>query len=116
MRDGQMIMIAPIAGTPGERAGILRGDVIESVDGYSLKNGVPMDEAIERLRGKPNTSVQVGIFRPRLDKHVDLTLVREIITVESVPEVKVLAGNLGYIQLVHFSSEQGRNLKPRCES
>ena len=70
-----------------------------------------MDEAIERLRGKPNTSVQVGIFRPRLDKHVDLTLVREIITVESVPEVKVLAGNLGYIQLVHFSSETGKEFK-----
>jgi len=111
MRDGQMIVIAPIAGTPGERAGILRGDVIESVDGYSLKNGVPMDEAIERLRGKPNTSVQVGIFRPRLAKHVDLTLVREIIKVESVPEVKVLAGNLGYIQLVHFSSETGKEFK-----
>ncbi len=111
MRDGQMIVIAPIAGTPGERAGILRGDVIESVDGYSLKNGVPMDEAIERLRGKPNTTVQVGIFRPRLNKHVDLTLVREIITVESVPEVKVLAGNLGYIQLVHFSSETGKEFK-----
>lgn len=111
MREGQMIVIAPIAGTPGERAGILRGDVIESVDGYSLKNGVPMDEAIERLRGKPNTSVRVGIFRSRLEKHVDLTLVREIIKVESVSEVKVLSGNLGYIQLVHFSSETGKAFK-----
>lgn len=111
MREGQMIVIAPIAGTPGERAGILRGDVIESVDGRTLATDGTIDEAVERLRGKPNTSVRVGIFRPRLNKHVDLTLVREIIKVESVPEAMMLSGDLGYIQLVHFSLETGKEFK-----
>ncbi len=53
----------------------------------------------------------MGLYRPRLDKHIALTLVREIIKVESVSDVKVLEGGLGYIQLVHFSSETGREFR-----
>lgn len=108
MRDGKMIVIAPIAGTPGERAGILRGDEIVSVDGFALHPGSAMDEAIDRLRGKPNTVVQVGIYRPTSKKQIELTLVREIIKVDSVREVKVINGHLGYIQLTHFSSQTGQ--------
>jgi carboxyl-terminal processing protease len=111
MKDGHLVVIAPISGTPGERAGILRGDVIESVDGELLEVGAPIDDAIKRLRGKPNTPVDVGIFRPRQEKHINLTLVREIIKVESVSDVKMLPGGLGYIQLVHFSGETGKQFQ-----
>lgn len=116
MREGKMTVIAPIAGTPGERAGILRGDHIVSVDGEPLKRESPMDDAISRLRGKPNTQVIVGIYRPGSKKEIELSLVREIIKVDSVRDVKVVAGHIGYIQLVNFSSRTGEQFLKALET
>jgi carboxyl-terminal processing protease len=107
MRKGHVVVIAPIAGTPGERAGILRGDEIVSVDGHALNTTGPMDEAIKHLRGKPNTKVVVGIKRPGKAKVIEMTLVREVIKVDSVRDVHLIDEHIGYIQLVDFSAHTG---------
>ncbi len=104
LEDGKIVVIAPIAGTPGERAGILRGDQIVSVDGRAVSTKSPMDDAINRLRGKPNTQVRLGIYRPGSGKDIELTLVREVIKVDSVRVVKLIEGHIGYIQLTDFSA------------
>src|SRR3954463_1998379 len=51
-RDNRVIVIAPLAGTPGERAGIQRGDEIVSIDGKTIEGSSSADAIIERLRGK----------------------------------------------------------------
>jgi carboxyl-terminal processing protease len=106
-RNERIVVIAPMAGAPAERAGILRGDEIIKVDGQLLGQKSPMDEAIRRLRGKPNTKVVVGIRRPGSDKLMEMTLVREIIEVVSVREAKLLSDDMGYIQLADFSAHTG---------
>ncbi len=103
MRKGRVVVIAPIAGTPGERAGILRGDEIVQVNGATVEKGVTMAEVVERLRGPPRTKVAVGLYRPSTNATIDLTLTREIIKVDSVRDSRVLPGRLGYLQLVEFS-------------
>ncbi len=103
MRKGRVVVIAPIAGSPGEKAGILRGDELVSVDGKALERGVSMDGVIDRLRGKPHTKVAVGLLRPSTGKTFDLTLVREMIKLESVRDVHVLPDHIGYILLTEFS-------------
>ncbi len=103
MRKGHVIVIAPIAGSPGEKAGILRGDELISVNGKLLERGLSMDGVIDRLRGKPQTKVAVSLLRPSTGKTIDLTLVRELIKLESVRDVHVLADHTGYIQLTEFS-------------
>ncbi|MFI5358054.1 MAG: S41 family peptidase [Opitutales bacterium] len=107
MRAGKLIVIAPMAGTPGERAGILRGDEIVSVDGHVLGASAPMDEAIRRLRGKPNTKVVVGLFRPSTGKQIEMTLVREVIKVVSVRDPHLIDRHIAYIQLTDFSAHTG---------
>lgn len=107
MRKGHVVVIAPIADTPGERAGILRGDEIVSVNGKDLVGDAPMDEAIRRLRGKPNTKVDVGIYRPSSKKTIEMTLVREVIKVDSVRDAHLIDGHIGYVQLVDFSAHTG---------
>ena len=57
-------MIAPLAGTPSERAGIQRGDEIVSIDGKVVEPSGNIDGIVGRLRGKPKTRVLVGLFRP----------------------------------------------------
>ena len=56
MHDGRVVVIAPMLGTPGERAGIQRGDQITSIDGRPVDETVTMDGIVDRLRGKPKTA------------------------------------------------------------
>jgi carboxyl-terminal processing protease len=107
LRAGRVVVIAPIAHSPGERAGILRGDEILRVDGKVLEKGLTMDAVIDRLRGKPRTSVLVGLFRPSTGKNFDLTLQRELIKQESVRAAHVLPSHTGYVQVTEFSDHTG---------
>ncbi len=106
MREEKIVVIAPISGTPGERAGILRGDQIVSVDGGRLESP-SMDDVIRRLRGRPRTQVALGIHRPDTGASFTLTLVREVIKLESVSEVRVLEDGIGYLRLGQFSERSG---------
>ncbi len=106
-RQGKAVVIAPLAGTPGERAGIQRGDVIISIDGKAVEMNSTMDGIVSRLRGKPQTQVSVGVFRPSTKATMDLKLVREIIKIESVRDVHVIGDGVGYVQLTEFSEHTG---------
>lgn len=61
-RDGAIVVIAPLKGTPAERAGIRTGDAIISIDGTSTA-GISVDDAVGLIRGKPGTTVELGIGR-----------------------------------------------------
>jgi carboxyl-terminal processing protease len=102
-RGGKVVVIAPIAGTPGERAGILRSDEIVSIDGKLVEKEGARDDVVGRLRGPPKTKVAVGLYRPSTQKKFELTLVRELIKVESVRGVHMIENGIGYIQLTEFS-------------
>ncbi|MBI5382873.1 MAG: S41 family peptidase [Opitutae bacterium] len=102
-RNGHVIVIAPVAGGPGERAGIQRGDEILAVDGKSVDRAASMDDVIDLLRGKPDTKVTVKLQRAGTPAPWELTLKRELIKVDSVREVSVLPGGIGYIQLSEFT-------------
>ena len=106
-RGGRVLVIAPIAETPGERAGIRRGDEIASIDGKILELGTAIDEVVGRLRGKPQTKVLIGLRRVGETKQIDLTLVREVIKTESVRDARLLGEGMGYVQITEFSEHTG---------
>jgi len=106
-RGGRVLVIAPIAGTPGDRAGIQRGDEIVSIDGKALLSGTGLDDVVGRLRGKPQTKVAVGLRRPNVAQQIDLTLVREVIKTESVIGARLLDGGVGYVQITEFAEHTG---------
>lgn len=110
-RANKVVVIAPIAGTPGERAGILRGDEIVSIDGKLVERDGTREDVVGRLRGPPKTKVAVGLYRPSTKAKIDLTLVRELIKVESVRDVHVIDENVGYIQLTEFSEHTADQFK-----
>lgn len=107
LRKGRVIVIAPIANSPGERAGIQRGDEILGVDGQGLEKTASMEGVIERLRGKPRTKVTVDLLRPSNGRTFQLTLQREVIKLESVRAVRILPDRTGYILLTEFSDRTG---------
>ncbi len=106
LRNGNVVVIAPIAGTPGARAGILRGDIIVSIEGSRLEKP-SLDDVVGRLRGKPGTKVKLGFVRPSTTKDFELTLTRERIKVESVRDVRLRPDGIGYVQITQFSERTG---------
>ncbi len=115
MRNGRVVVISPIAGSPGERAGILRGDEIVGVDGESLEQGTALSEVVSRLRGTPESKVSVRVFRPAAQKTLELDLAREVIKVESVRNVRLMPGGVGYLQLTEFSRPSGEEFGKALE-
>jgi carboxyl-terminal processing protease len=106
LRDKRIVVVAPIADTPGERAGIRRGDEIVKIDDRPLEKPL-MDDVISKLRGKPKTSVKIGFFRPSTKQEFEATIVRELIKTESVRDVHVLEGGIGYVQITQFAERTG---------
>lgn len=102
-RNNRIVVIAPLAGGPSERAGIQRGDEIVSIDGKAVESSGNVDDIVTQLRGKPKTKVVVGLVRPSKQQTLTLTLVREIIRIESVRNVRLLDDGMGYVQLTEFS-------------
>jgi len=112
LRDEKVVVIAPIAGTPGDRAGILRGDRIVKVDGRELESPV-LRSAVDRLRGKPGTQVRLGLERTTggATRELEIGLVREIIKVETIRAVSMVAPGIGYIQITQFTERTAVEFK-----
>lgn len=83
MRDDVLTIIAPLDGMPAQKAGLLAGDKVFSVDGESTLN-MTIDEAVNKIRGERGTKVVLTIFRDGLDATMDIEVERGIIQVKSV--------------------------------
>ena len=103
LRDQQLTVVKPMPNTPASRAGIRKDDRIQKINGESTLN-MGLNEAVNHLRGTPDTKVTVWIHRDGPDGWAGVRpfeLKREQIKVESV-EHKLLDGNIGYIRLKGF--------------
>jgi carboxyl-terminal processing protease len=105
--DNRLTVVAPIAGTPGERAGILRGDQIVRVDDLVLTPAMSLTDAVANLRGPAGTTVRLGLHRPPQAAEIDLRVTREIIRVDSVRDAALLPGGVGYVRIAQFAEDTG---------
>ena len=99
---GNLEVIAPIAGTPAEKAGLKPKDLIAEINGESTA-GMSVDDAVSKIRGKAGTKVKLSVVR---NKNQPLTFVitRDNIKIPSV-KTKTLDGNIGYIQISNFADD-----------
>ncbi|HET7059782.1 MAG TPA: S41 family peptidase [Candidatus Saccharimonadales bacterium] len=100
--DGNLQVIAPIAGTPAAKAGLQAGDLIASINGTST-SGMSIDQAVHKIRGKAGSKVSLQIVRNKTTP-LTLDITRQNITVPSV-NTKILPGNTGYMQITSFSDD-----------
>jgi carboxyl-terminal processing protease len=110
-RDGWITVIAPLPGTPGERAGLRAGDRIIEVNDSSTKEWKDTQYAVERLRGPKGSTVRLKIVRSDGSAPIPITIVREEIRLKAVPAKYVMNGNVGYIELVTFSESSTTELR-----
>ncbi len=99
-RDGKILVINPIEGTPADRAGIRPMDEIVRVND-DIIIGWELDRVVKQLRGDPGTEVSIGVRRPNESKLFDFKIVRDTIKIETV-DSEMLDGKIGYIRLRQF--------------
>jgi carboxyl-terminal processing protease len=100
MEDGAVKVMAATRGTPADRAGLKSGDFITHIDGRLFYGGT-LDEAVERMRGNPGTSVRLTIVRPGRDRPFDVSITRAIIDIPAV--TSSIRDGVGILTVTTFS-------------
>ena len=110
-----IVVVAPLAGSPAERAGILSGDRIVSIDGAPARE-MPLGEAVRRMKGAAGTPVTVGIEREGLREPRTFTLVRDHVRTTSV-DWRVLdpAAGTVYVRIRSFQDRTDREVRQALE-
>ena len=98
--DGLVKVVSPIEGSPAFRAGLKTNDLITKIDDTAVK-GLPLNEAVKRMRGEPNTKVTLTIFRKEENRSFPVTITREEIRTLSV-RGKVMEPGYAWIRLSQF--------------
>lgn len=100
-RDGALTVIAPMEGTPADKAGVKAGDIILKIDKQSTLN-MTIDEAVNLMRGKPKTPIELTLVREGEPKPIIMPIVRDIIKIESVYSRIIENENVLYVRVVSF--------------
>ncbi len=103
VKDGAVTVVAPVAGSPAERAGVREGDIIGAVDGKPLTADTTVDEVVRQIRGENGQPVKLTVLRKGASEPQDITIVRDTIEIESV-KLKVKDG-VGVINITNFNSD-----------
>ena len=110
VRDGWITIVAPLPGTPAERAGVQPGDRIVSIDGKSTE-GWTQDDARGAIRGKTGSNVVLLVERPGVLARIPFTLARGEIRVHSVRHVSMIGPGVGYLDLTIFSDSSANEVR-----
>ncbi len=106
LKDGQVVVVAPLKGSPADEAGLQPGDTIIEVDGADV-TGETLSEVVSRIRGEKGTQVELIIVRKGEGEPLTLAITRGEISVPSVEyDVKETAsGSVGYLALNQFGED-----------
>jgi carboxyl-terminal processing protease len=105
MQDDQVVVIAPLEGSPAAAAGIRAGDIIVTIDGVAV-NTTSLGDTIGRMRGKEGTVVKIGVEREGSSEPIVFTVKRQRVELHNVRS-DLLAPGYGYLRIAQFSETTG---------
>ncbi|GAA4485797.1 S41 family peptidase [Gluconacetobacter asukensis] len=106
--DSHIRVVSPIDDTPAAKAGIKTGDYIVAIDGKNI-DGLPLDEAVQRMRGKPDTKISLTLIREKTPKPLIVTMTRAVIHIQVIKSA--LYDSTGYIRVSEFNEETSPGLE-----
>ncbi|MDE5603084.1 MAG: S41 family peptidase [Helicobacter sp.] len=110
LKNGGITIIAPIEGSPGDRAGLKSGDIILKINDESTLS-MSLDDAVNRMRGKPNTKVQLTIVRKDNPKPLVFDIIRDNIKVESVYAKRIEDSDYAYVRVTSFDKKVAQRVE-----
>lgn len=113
LENGLVKVIAPMDDTPAMKAGVKAGDLIIKLDDKPIK-GMPLNKAVDLMRGKPGTDITLTILREGEEKPLLITITRDIIQIASVKS-RVLDEQFGYIRISNFQNATARDMVSKLQ-
>jgi carboxyl-terminal processing protease len=107
MEDGLIKVVTPIDDTPAAKAGLRAGDIITQLDDDPVQ-GLTLNQAVDKMRGAPNTKINLKVMRKGVDKPLDIAVIRDIIRVRSVRSK--IEDDIGYIRITQFNEQTADGL------
>ena len=104
MENGLVKVVSPIDDTPAFKAGIKPGDFFSHIDGAPVM-GLTLQEAVEKMRGKPGTDIKLTVLREGANEPLQFKLTRDIIKIQSVRSKA--QGDVIYLRVTSFSENTG---------
>jgi carboxyl-terminal processing protease len=107
--NGFIKVISPIDDTPASKAGVKAGDIITALDGKTVQ-GLSLQDAVDRMRGLPNSKITLTVKREGIDKPIEISMLREIIHIQVVKQ-RMEPGEIGYVRLTQFTEQADAGIK-----
>ena len=108
-KDGLVKVVSPIDDTPAARAGIKAGDLIVQINGKSIE-GLTLSDTVDKMRGPPNTKIDLTLKRQGVDKPINVSLIREVIQIHVVKS-RMEPNDIGYVRLAQFTEEADSGIR-----
>jgi len=109
IKDGLLVVVAPMEGSPAESAGLRAGDAIVKIDGRFTKDFSLVD-AVKRMRGSKGTPIILSVYRKGVPDLIDIRIVRDNIQVRSVKS-RFIGDGIGYVRVSQFMEKTFDDLK-----
>lgn len=103
IRDEELVVIAPLEGSPAEKVGIIAGDRVVKIDARNTRDIESVMEALRLLRGKKGSPVTLTIMRDGFDAPKEFTMQRDVIKIISVRS-RTLESGYGYLRIAQFQA------------
>lgn len=108
-REGSIVIVTPLKGSPAEKAGLKPNDTVLSVNGESLQ-GLSSAEAISLIRGEKGTKVKLQVQRAGVEDTMDISIVRDTIPIETVYGEMLGDEGIAKVQITAFSENTSEEL------
>jgi len=109
LKKGLLTVIAPLDGTPGQKAGLKPGDIILKIKDKDTSS-MTTEEAVSLIRGPKGTSVTLTVIRDTWDKSKDITITRDTIKIESM-KWNLIEPDIAYIKINQFNESVSSDFK-----
>jgi carboxyl-terminal processing protease len=114
MRDGHVVIVAPLDNSPAQRAGLRPGEIILKVGGQDISDW-PLNRVVEHISGKTGTKVTLTLQVPYTGRVRDVTLTRAAIKLHEVTWRKLPGSDIAHVRLATFDAGVTRDLKKALE-
>jgi carboxyl-terminal processing protease len=110
MRNGHVVVVAPLDDSPAQKAGLMPGDIILRVDGQDITDW-PVARVVEKITGRSGTKVNLAIQDPRTSRTRDVTVVRASIKLHEVTWYRLPGSSVAHVRVATFDAGVTRDLR-----